>query len=139
VQLSVIRQIVLSLCGAIDVASRVGEGTRFDVYLPAAPPTFSQPEQGNPEHPRLNRIQLVEDKARLAVLGQRVLESAGFEVLVEKVLSARPDLPILVVSGIGESMSIEELRQRGVTRILSKPYQSADLKAASRELIAGAR
>jgi PAS domain S-box-containing protein len=172
--LSVIRQIVLSLGGAIDVASRVGEGTRFDVYLPAAPPTFSKPEQGNPAHPRLHRILLVEDEARLAVLGQRVLESAGFEVvvhtsslqaleefradpqrfdllvtdntmphmsglqLVEKVLSTRPGLPILMVSGIGESMSIEELRKRGVSRILSKPYQSADLKAASRELIAGA-
>jgi two-component system cell cycle sensor histidine kinase/response regulator CckA len=41
--LSVIKQIVLSLGGAIDVASRVGEGTRFDVYLPSAP---SAPRRG---------------------------------------------------------------------------------------------
>jgi hypothetical protein len=172
--LSVINQIVLSLGGAIEVASRIGEGTRFDVYLPAAPPTLSQPEQGNPATPRLHRILLVEDEARLAVLGQRVLESAGFDVvaytsslqaleefradpkrfdllvtdntmphmtglqLVEKILEARPDLPILMVSGIGESMSLEDLKQRGITRLLSKPYQSADLKAAALELVADA-
>ena len=169
--LSVIKQIVLSLGGAIDVTSRVGEGTRFDVYLPSAPPNLSRAEQSNTASPRLHRIMLVEDETRLAVLGQRVLESAGFEVvvhtsslqaleefradpkrydllvtdntmphmtglqLVEHVLAACPDIPILMVSGIGESMSIEELKKCGVTRLLSKPYQSTDLKAAAKELI----
>jgi two-component system cell cycle sensor histidine kinase/response regulator CckA len=90
---------------------------------------------------------LVEDEPRLAILGQRVLESAGFEVvvhtssmqaleefradpqgydllvtdntmphmtglqLVENVLASRPDIPILMVSGIGESMSVEALKE----------------------------
>ena len=118
---------------------------------------------------------LVDDETRLAVLGQRVLESAGFEVvvhtsslqaleqfrvdpkrydllitdntmphmtglqLVANVLATRPDIPILMVSGIGESMSIEALKECGVTRLLSKPYQSADLKAAVQELITASR
>jgi len=173
--LSVIKQIILSLGGAIDVTSRVGEGTRFDVYLPAAPPDLSRKDQANTASPRLHRILLVEDEARLAVLGQRVLESAGFDVvvhtsslqaleefyadptrydllvtdntmphmtglqLVEKVLSTRPDLPILMVSGIGESMSAEALKKFGVTKLLSKPYQSADLKAAAKALVTGTR
>jgi hypothetical protein len=173
--LSVIKQIVLSLGGAIDVESRVGEGTRFDVYLPSAPPTATRPEQDDAASPRLHRIMLVEDEPRLAILGQRVLESAGFEVvvhtssmqaleefranpkgydllvtdntmphmtglqLVEYVLASRPDIPILMVSGIGESMSVEALKKCGVTRLLSKPYQSLDLKAAAQDLITGSR
>jgi PAS domain S-box-containing protein len=173
--LSVIKQIVLSLAGAIDVASRVGEGTRFDVYLPSAPPNLSQAERKGTASPKSHRILLVEDEKRLAVLGQRVLESAGFEVtahtsslqaleefrsdpkrfdllitdntmphmtglqLVANVLAVRADVPILMVSGIGESMSIEELKKCGVTRLLSKPYQSADLKTAAQELVTGSR
>ena len=165
--LSVIKQIILSLGGAIDVVSRVGEGARFDVYLPSAPSTPARADQDDTASQRLHRIMLVEDEARLAVLGQRVLESAGFEVvvhtsslqaleefrtnpkgydllitdntmphmtglqLVGHVLVSRPDIPILMVSGIGESMSVEELKKFGVTRLLSKPYQSADLKAAA--------
>jgi CheY-like chemotaxis protein len=118
---------------------------------------------------------LVEDEPRLAILGQRVLESAGFEVvvhtssmqaleefradpkgfdllvtdntmphmtglqLVENVLASRPDIPILMVSGIGESMSVEALKKCGVTRLLSKPYQSLDLKTAAQDLITGSR
>jgi hypothetical protein len=173
--LSVIKQIVLSLGGAIDVESRVGEGTRFDVYLPSAPPAAKLPVQADTASPRLHRIMLVEDEPRLAILGQRVLESAGFEVvvhtssmqaleefradpqgydllvtdntmphmtglqLVENVLASRPDIPILMVSGIGESMSVEALKKCGVTRLLSKPYQSLDLKTAAQDLITGSR
>ena len=73
--LSVIKQIVLSLGGAIDVSSRVGEGTQFDVYLPSAAANLSRPEQDHTATPKLHRIMLVEDEPRLAVLGQRVLES----------------------------------------------------------------
>jgi two-component system, cell cycle sensor histidine kinase and response regulator CckA len=57
--------------------------------------------------------------------------------LVEKVLAIRPALPVLMVSGIGESMSLEALKQRGVRRLLPKPYQATDLKAAVRELVGG--
>jgi signal transduction histidine kinase len=32
--LSVVHGIVTSMCGRIEVASRPGEGTRFDIYLP---------------------------------------------------------------------------------------------------------
>jgi CheY-like chemotaxis protein len=173
--LSVLKQIVLSLGGAIDVATRLGQGTSFDVYLPAAPVNAQRTEQTNSTLPHHHRILLVEDEERLAALGRRVLESVGFEVtthtsslqaleefrsnpgqfdllitdntmphmtgleLVARVLATRPEIPVLMVSGIGESMSVEALKKCGVSRLLSKPYQSADLQAAVQELVAGAR
>ncbi len=173
--LSVIRQIVLSLGGGIEVASRVGEGTCFDVYLPAAPLNAQVMDGADGVRPQRHRILFVEDEERLAALGRRVLEAVGFDVtahtsslqaleefrsdpcrfdllvtdntmphmtgleLVANVLATRPDLPILMVSGIGESMSAEALKERGVTRLLSKPYESADLQAAAQALVAIAR
>jgi PAS domain S-box-containing protein len=170
--LSVIHGIVCSLGGAIEVASRVGEGTRFDVYLPAAPVVSSQMAATRDSDSRLQRILLVEDEQRLANLGKRVLESVGYDVtvhtsslqaleeiraeparfsllitdntmphmtgleLVEKALALRPDIPVLMISGIGESMAMDELKKRGVRRLLPKPYDSADLKATVRELLA---
>lgn len=169
--LSVIKQIVVSLGGAVDVSSQVGQGTRFDVYIPAAPSRAAEETKVDTASPELRRILLVDDEHRLALLGQRILESDGFAVsvhtssmqaleafrsnparydllvtdntmphmtgleLVARVRAIRPDIPVLMVSGIGESMSIEELKQLGVTRLLSKPYQSSELKSAARELL----
>jgi len=170
--LSLITRIIRSLGGGIDVTSRVGEGTRFAVYLPAAPANAPDAYFTATEETRRHRILLVEDEERLAILGQRVLESAGFHVtahtsslqaleefrarpdhfdllitdnnmphltglqLVEQVSRTRPALPILMVSGIGETMSTEELKARGVSRLLPKPYQSSDLKAAAQAMVA---
>jgi CheY-like chemotaxis protein len=172
--LSVISQIVRSLDGAIEVTTRLGEGTRFDVYLPAAPSPGVPDGRHRTAGDSVRRLLLVEDEARLAVLGQRVLESAGYDVtvhtsslqaleefsanptrfdllitdntmphmtglqMVEKILYLRPGLPVLMVSGIGETMPVEALKERGVGRLLSKPYQSNDLKTAVRELLEAA-
>lgn len=80
--LSVIGQIVHSLGGAIEVTSSVGVGTRFDVYVPAAP-TTRVPAAARPSEPQAKRILLVEDEPALALLGQRVLQSLGFAVTVQ--------------------------------------------------------
>jgi CheY-like chemotaxis protein len=145
------------------------------VYVPAAPVVSSQIAATRESDLRLQRILLVEDEQRLANLGRRVLESAGYDVtvhtsslqaleefraesarfdllitdntmphmtgleLVEKALAFRPDIPVLMVSGIGETMAVEELKKRGVRRLLPKPYDSADLKAVVRELLAEKR
>jgi FixJ family two-component response regulator len=41
-----------------------------------------------------------------------------------------------MVSGIGETMAVDELKKRGVRRLLPKPYESADLRAIVREILA---
>jgi PAS domain S-box-containing protein len=167
----VIHQIVGSLAGAIDVESKPGEGTRFDVYVPASAAEVVPVSKPGKAASRTHRILLVEDEERLARLGQRVLESAGFEVtmytsavqalddfradparfdlimtdntmpqmtglqFIEKALLARPDIPVLMVSGIGETMSLDELRTHGVTQLLPKPYQAEELRAMARSLL----
>ncbi|MGC4065110.1 MAG: PAS domain S-box protein [Polyangiaceae bacterium] len=55
--------------------------------------------------------------------------------LVSKIREVRSDIPIMMVSGIGDSMSVDELHKLGVDRLLSKPYAAADLRAAATELV----
>jgi len=80
--LSVTNRIVRSLSGAIDIFTRTGEGTRFDVYLPAALTNRYRDGNGDVDGCRERRILLVDDQPQLAMLAQRVLESAGFAVSV---------------------------------------------------------
>jgi PAS domain S-box-containing protein len=169
--LSIIERIVRSMRGAVEVQSHVGEGTRFDVYIPAVAAGTPVVKERNADHRERRTILLVDDEVGLARLGQRVLESAGFRVttsnsslqalesfradpnhfdllitdnamprmsgleLVEQVRAIRPDLPILMVSRVGASLSIDTLKERGVDRVLAKPYESADLKSIVKELI----
>ena len=169
--LAVVDRIIRSLGGTIEVRSRVGEGTRFDVYIPSISVDTSPVLSERAGDLRRGNILLVDDEGSLAELGQRALEAVGYEVtahtsslhalesfranprhfdllitdntmphmtglqLVEKVLAIQPNLPILMVSGVGESMAIDELTRRGVTRLLSKPYEAALLEATVREII----
>ena len=79
--LSVVIGIVSSLGGAIDVKSKPGKGTRFDLYLPylerpevpVAPVT--EDEVGGTE-----RILLIDDERPLVDLGARVLSRFGYKV-----------------------------------------------------------
>jgi CheY-like chemotaxis protein/anti-sigma regulatory factor (Ser/Thr protein kinase) len=173
--LSVVDRIVQSLRGTIEVRSRLGEGTRFDLYIPSLSVDTSPVHGASAARFKRPSILLVDDQGTLARLGQRTLESAGFEVtahtssvhalesfranprhfdllitdnsmphmtgleLVEKILNLRPNLPVLMVSGVGESMPIEALRECGVTRLLSKPYEAAELEALVKELITTSR
>ncbi len=59
--------------------------------------------------------------------------------LVDQVRALWPNMPILVVSGSGESASADAPRGAGIRRLLSDPYHSADLKAAVQELIEDSR
>jgi PAS domain S-box-containing protein len=70
----------------------------------------------------------------LVITDNTMPHMTGLE-LVGKILEIRPDIPVMMVSGIGDSMSVEELRKRGVRRLLSKPYLAAELRAAALELL----
>ena len=170
--LSVIARIVRSLGGCIVVSSHLGEGTSFEVYLPASLHVGAVIEEPlSPSTSQRPCVLLVEDEVHLARLGKRVLESANLQVvmytssllaleafratperfalvvtdntmphligleLVRRIRDIRPEVPVMMVSGIGDVMSSEQLREQGVRRLLSKPYRSAELRAAALELI----
>lgn len=169
--LSVIARIIRSLQGHIIVTSHLGQGTSFEVYLPANLRTENLTESAQPFASERPCVLLVDDEVHLAKLGKRVLESANLQVamytssllaleafrstperfalvvtdntmphligleLVRRIHEIRPDVPVMMVSGIGEVMSIDELRERGVRRLLPKPYASNELRTLALELI----
>ena len=51
----------------------------------------------------------------------------GWE-LAERVLQQRPGLPVILATGWGASIDLEEARSRGIVAVLSKPYRQADLE-----------
>jgi len=81
--LAVVHGIVQSCCGAITAESRLGEGSRFDVYLPALTHAGTDTEQTDFPIPRgrNERVLLVEDEPPLARVGSRMLESLGYSVV----------------------------------------------------------
>ncbi len=168
--LPMIQQIAKSYGGAIEVHSRVGQGTRFDVYIPVAQATPVDDAQAPVSNDR-RRILYVDDEERLAQLGRRLLESAGFDVvvhtssvraladfsaqperydlvitdnnmphmtgleLIESMLKVRPNVPVMMVSGIGETVDSAQLKNRGIRRVLAKPYSFSALRSAVSELL----
>ncbi len=72
--------------GLITVASRPGDGARFDVWLPAAPAAAAQASVATEREEATvggtETILVVEDEASLRRLAQRVLEAAGYHVIL---------------------------------------------------------
>ena len=85
--LSTVFGIVTQCGGAIDVTSRVGHGTRFDLYFPSVesdilPPAPAQP-LGQPQR-GTETILLVEDESSVRVLVRDELRKLGYRVLEAK-------------------------------------------------------
>ncbi|MDP2743364.1 MAG: PAS domain-containing protein [Hydrogenophaga sp.] len=86
--LAVVHGIVKAHRGAIDVSSKTGEGTRFDVYLPMAahaslvPDVESPREAGAPAPSALKAPHLVyiDDYEAMTFLAGRLLRKQGFKV-----------------------------------------------------------
>ncbi len=169
--LSVVLGIVKSVGGYISMKSRVGSGTSFSLYFPCCraeeetqPPPVSD-DSASPRH-GTGRILFVDDEETLTRLGQRVLESLGYQVqtltspvdawamflkdpslcdlvitdmsmpkmsgadLAQRILSVRPDLPILLCSGFSETFDAQKAADLGIREYLVKPVAKADLAAA---------
>jgi len=168
-----VREIVQSLHGVIELSSHRGEGTTFDIFLPAAEPDAAAVSAREAHEVDVenagSHVVYVEDEAMLANLGKRRLEMAGFRVttytssvkaledirsrlpdmrllvtdntmprlsgldLAKEVTRLRPDMPVLMVSGLAR-MQLEEVPDY-ITRVLQKPYSMDDLVAAVRDLV----
>ena len=82
--LATVYGIVKSANGIIDLDSKVGEGTTFDIYLPAtfvhAPVTKLAPEPGSP-HANGETVLVVEDEDAVRDMAVRILGKKGYTVL----------------------------------------------------------
>ncbi len=83
--LSVVYGIVEGHEGWIEVHSRLGEGTKFDIYLPAihdeVSAAISEDGMRMPENfGKGERILVVEDNAELRVRAEKILAETGFSV-----------------------------------------------------------
>jgi PAS domain S-box-containing protein len=79
--LALVQGIVADLGGAIDVASRPGQGSRFDIYLPRSDAEAIQKADDAAPLPRGNgeRVLLVEDEKPLMLLTEEMLAALNYE------------------------------------------------------------
>ncbi|MEX2181610.1 MAG: ATP-binding protein [Gemmatimonadaceae bacterium] len=81
--LSAVNGIIRSTGGVLEISSKVGVGTTFDVYLPAvaAPDTEVRAVEGAVPSARRGTVLVVDDEAALRRICRRALEQVGFSVL----------------------------------------------------------
>jgi two-component system, cell cycle sensor histidine kinase and response regulator CckA len=56
--------------------------------------------------------------------------------LARRIRALRADIPVLLVSGIAETITPEQLAENGITAALPKPHTLAELKSAITRLLA---
>lgn len=113
--LAVVRGIVRNHGGGITVYSQPGEGTRFDLYFPAADMEAVEVSAEPGPVPRGNgeRVLVVDDEAALAHVCRRMLESLGYTAEAQTDPAAAASL---VVSEPGRfALVITDLTMPGMT------------------------
>ncbi|MFQ5790974.1 MAG: response regulator, partial [Acidobacteriota bacterium] len=173
--LSVVYGIVKSNDGDIRVQSSPGQGSRFDVFLPASwteeEAYVFEPHDPVRGHGEL--ILLVDDEEVLRDLGRDILESFGYRVetarsgeqgidvfrrrrdeialvLLDLVMpgldgaetcrrlrSLAPDVPVLILSGLSQEGTVDQLLQEGAQGFVPKPYAIGDLTRAVSDALRG--
>jgi PAS domain S-box-containing protein len=121
--LSTVYGIVVQSGGGIEVVPRPGGGTRFAVYLPVASGALDAQTSAATAQSSLpagtERILLVEDEAPVRELVRRVLEDAGYDVLVasrpseaERLLEENDEIHLMVSDVVMPEMSGYDLAGR---------------------------
>jgi signal transduction histidine kinase/ActR/RegA family two-component response regulator len=167
--LAIVYGIVSESQGSISVASRKGEGSRFEIYLPRADAaTLATEARGAKERERGagQRILLVDDEAPLLEMMAMLLRRLGYRpteysnpqqalaafeadprgydlvltdeampgmpgtALARGVRKARPDMPVLMITGRAEEPLMRAATEAGVAEVLLKPIESRELAAA---------
>src|ERR1700733_5049101 len=79
--LSLVHGIVIDLGGAIDVTSKAGEGTTFEIWLPIAGETAMPPLEAASPLPRGNgeTVMIVDDERPLVALAEEITAQLGYE------------------------------------------------------------
>jgi signal transduction histidine kinase/ActR/RegA family two-component response regulator len=148
--LSVVHGIVSDLGGAIEVSSTVGQGTRFEIWLPVAgeapSPALERPEslpQGNGE-----TLMIVDDERPLVALAEEVVAGLGYEPvgfvssrLALDAFRAAPDRfdAVLTDESMPDLIGVELVRQIRTLRpaipaILMSGYGDARLVSRASEI-----
>lgn len=141
--------------GHITVASKVGQGTTFSIYLPALTDTAAEArglDAAEPDPCPGGRILMMDDEVTILGFARRMLESAGYEVETapdgEEAIrlftvaqrAGRPfDVVILdltVPGGLGGKETFQRLRklQPDVCAIVSSGYSTDQIMAQFRTL-----
>jgi CheY-like chemotaxis protein len=74
------------------------------------------------------------DRFDLALIDHTMPQMTGIELIV-KIKQRRPDLPVILCSGLNEKLLEKDAGQIGVERLLVKPLSRADLAFAIRKVI----
>jgi PAS domain S-box-containing protein len=141
--LSLVHGIVTELRGAIDVASTVGAGSTFTVYLPRAGDAEDDRKREEPDAPRGNRQQvlIVDDEAPLVVLATETLAELGYlpvpftsSVAALEAFRAQPERFDAVITdermpGMSGSALIREIRgiRRAIPILLISGYVGGEV------------
>jgi len=122
--LATLAMIVKNQRGGIEIRTAPGEGTTFQIYLPAAVATARVEDAVPPltQSGRGRSILVADDEAAISAILRETLQSAGYCVTTASdgmaalaiALEAKPDLAVidLLMPAVGGALVIQELRAR---------------------------
>jgi len=127
--LSVVHGIIIAHGGAIKVHSEPGRGTVFNISLPKIEETVKSSAVE-----ALDAFRQNSDTFHLVITDYAMPRMNGYD-LTKEILSIRPDIPVLLCTGIIETVTIENAGRAGVHDIIMKPLMRKDVAIAVRRVL----